>query len=104
MVGSGFRYCAIAAVPLFLLVVDEGIAVAVGPLDHFGAGNLARTAFTAQLPDDLHLMAPSQDVRLRQQPSVGVHRQLAAQLDTSVLREVRRFSGFAESETLQRDP
>src|SRR6266851_6092330 len=88
----------------WLSAIYQRVAVGVGPLDNLGVADLARTAFTAQLPHDFHLMIPAHDVSLGKQAAVGVHGQRAAEFDAPVLREGRGLAGLAQAEALECNP
>src|SRR5271155_2024539 len=83
----------------------ENTALGMNQCD-FRVGNLARAALTAQLPHRLgHRKDRSRVPRMtmRQQPPMGVDRQLAAQLDAPAFDEAPALSLRAESKILKLD-
>src|SRR5713101_5143605 len=83
---------------------DRGIAPRRGPLHDARAPHLALAAFPAKLANDLRDRVPAGHVSLREQAPRGVHGQLTAQLDASLLRPHRRLAEPAEAEALQHEP
>src|SRR5579883_685015 len=104
--GSGSLYCGLW-LATYLSPQDCDTAVAeIAPSRHhahFGVLDLTLAAIVAQLPDRLHDVRGTRQMRLRQQSAMGQDWQVAAKFDASAAHEVAGLAASANAQRFQLD-